>query len=72
MASGTIKSYDRDNGNGYIAPEHGGDAIPFDKGSLAEGEHTDDLRPGDRVLYEVDGGLAGVMATHVRRVSRRA
>ena len=70
MTPGTIKELDHDDHHGSIAPDHGGEAIPFDFDGLAEGEDGSKLRVGDHVLYEVEGGLAGIAATHVRRVSR--
>lgn len=69
MTYGTIEEYDRDNGHGNILPEHGGDTIPFDRDSLAEGEDPDALSEGTRVIYEVIGGLAGISASKVRRAA---
>lgn len=68
MAHGRIKEYDPEDGNGYIAADGSGDEVPFSRDDLAEGETDDLLRAGDRVTYEVEGGLAGIHAFDVRRV----
>lgn len=63
-AHGTIHEYDPDKGQGRILPD--GDeeeTIPFDE--VAEGER---IREGDRVTYDVVGGMAGRMAKEVRRI----
>lgn len=65
-AHGTIREYDPDKGQGRILPD--GDeeeTIPFDE--VAEGER---IREGDRVTYDVVGGLAGRMAKAVRRIPK--
>jgi cold shock CspA family protein len=72
MTPGFIDSIDHDHERGYIKPSHGGELIPFDFDSLAEGEDLGELRVGARVYFDVEGGLAGIMATRVRRVANRA
>ena len=71
MATGTIKSYDPDDQNGYIEPDEGNDDIPFDRDALVDFHQGDEIRAGERVTYEVEGGLAGHMATDVRRAGPR-
>lgn len=71
MTPGFINSIDHDRKRGYIKPSHGGELIPFDFDGLAEGEDADELRIGARVYFDVEGGLAGIMATRVRRVADR-
>lgn len=72
MTAGFINSIDHDRKRGYIKPSHGGELIPFDFDGLAEGEAANELRVGSRVYFDVEGGLAGIMATRVRRVADRA
>ena len=72
MTAGTIESIDFKRKQGHIKPNHGGDHIPFDFDGLAEGEDAQQLQEGDRVYFEVEGGLAGIMAVRVRRVADNA
>jgi cold shock CspA family protein len=65
MPQGTVEKLDRDTGRGYIRPEGGGDTIPFDMTSMDKEPRREAVREGDRVSYEVTGGLAGTMATDV-------
>lgn len=68
MTRGTIIAYYPKEGSGYINPDKEEDRIPFDRKSLlnfAEDEHP---RVGDRVTFQVEGGMAGLWATHVRRI----
>lgn len=63
-AKGTIKEYDPEKEQGRILPDGDEDeTIPFD--DVAEGET---IRVGDRVTYDVVGGLAGRMAQQVRKL----
>lgn len=71
MATGTIKSWDPDDGNGYIQPDAGGDDVAFDREALNDYHQDEAVREGDAVAYEVEGGPAGTMAVHVRRVTTR-
>ncbi len=67
MTQGTVLSYDSDDGKGYIRPDHDTDEnekIAFDKDSLAGGE----VREGDRVSFDLEGGMVGVFAKNVRRI----
>lgn len=71
MATGKIDSYDPDKREGYIIPDtpHGeDDKIPFDEDALKTHD-VRTLKVGDSVSYDVEGGLAGVMAKDVRRIS---
>jgi cold shock CspA family protein len=72
MTPGTIESIDHDHERGYIKPDHGGELIPFEFEGLAEGEMPDNLPVGARVYFEVEGGMAGIMAMRVRRVADQA
>lgn len=69
MTRGKVISYDADEETGYIDPDDGDERIPFDKESLESFEG--DPQIGDLVSFVVEGGLAGIYAAHVRRVSRR-
>ena len=67
-AQGTIHSYDPEKQQGHIRPDGEEDeTIPFDH--ITEGQP---LREGDRVQYDVVGGLAGNMAKEVRRIAPEA
>lgn len=68
MTRGTIIAYDDDTGEGYIKPDDEHDRIPFDRDSLMEFERTERPQPGDRVAFEIEGGMAGLWAKNVRRV----
>ena len=48
---GTIKSYDSDKGRGTIAPERGGDALPFRKSDLQQ--QAQEPRQDQRYGYDV-------------------
>lgn len=65
MTTGTITDIDAHKRQGYIRPdtETHGERIPFD----LEKDPDTDLSPGDRVTYDVEGGLAGIMAINVRK-----
>ncbi|MBX7500145.1 cold-shock protein [Qipengyuania sp. YG27] len=63
---GTIESYDNGKGSGTIAPEQGGDVLPFGKDDLQQ--QAGEPRQGQRWGYEtrqVDGGT--VSATNLRQ-----
>lgn len=71
MTRGTVISYDADEETGYIDPDDGDDRIPFDKNSLEGFERGAGPKEGDRVSFMVEGGLAGIYASSVRRVGPR-
>ncbi len=71
MAEGVIESFDEESGKGFIQPEEGGGKIPFDRKVVADHQTGDLITVGDRVTYDVEGGLAGDMAKEVRRVAPR-
>lgn len=71
MATGTIESWDADDGKGYIQPSGGGDHVPFDRDALEDYHQGESVMEGDDVTYEVEGGPAGTMAVHVRRIATR-
>lgn len=66
MASGIIAEFDVEKRQGYLIPDSDSheEMIPFE---LDEDSGLE-LRSGDHVTYEVEGGFAGIMATHVRKV----
>jgi cold shock CspA family protein len=68
MTRGTVVSYDPDDETGFIMPDEEDDRIPFDRNSLLDYAGEEDPAEGDRVSYRVEGGLAGLWATHVRRI----
>ena len=59
--------YDADNEEGYIEPDDDHDKIPFDKKSLVD-FGRDRPKAGDRVSFEIEGGMAGLWAKNIRRV----
>ena len=68
MTTGVVTSYDPDKREGYLRPDADADGeeehIPFELGD----EEPISLRAGDRVSYDVEGGLAGIMAIQVRKL----
>lgn len=71
MTRGTVISYDADEETGYIDPDDGDERIPFDKKSIEGSERGTEPKVGDRVSFMVEGGLAGIYASRVRRVGSR-
>lgn len=71
MATGRIDDYDPKKREGYIIPDtpHGeNDKIPFDEDAL-EKHNVTELKDGDIVSFNVEGGLAGLMAKDIRLIS---
>lgn len=68
MTRGTVLSYDPNEKVGFINPDDDDDRIPFDRKSLVN--YPDDEHPaeGERVTFHVEGGMAGLWATHVTRI----
>jgi cold shock CspA family protein len=65
-ATGYVKAYDPERGKGWIEPDHGGDELPFRRRDVID--EGGELRAGERVSYEVEGGMAGTVAIDVRRI----
>ena len=63
MTTGTVVSYDPEKGHGFVRPDGNDDKVPF------ETDEALALSPGDRIQFDLEGGLAGEMAHNVRRVS---
>ena len=68
MTTGKVISYDPDKGDGMIQPDGQDHTLPFDTDSLTDASLKAHLHEGDRVRFEVVGGLAGVMCTEVERI----
>ena len=68
MATGVIVSYDPEEETGYIDPDEGDDHIPFDAQCVADADEGPMLQEGQRVEFDVEGGLAGLMCRHMRRL----
>lgn len=68
MTRGTVIAYNPDEGSGYIQPDKQEDRIPFDRNSLLEFHEGEHPTAGDRVSFQVEGGMAGLWATHVKRI----
>lgn len=66
MATGIIVEYDPDKRRGYLVPDTDNEEekIPFE----IDKKNDPGLRPGDSVSYDVEGGLAGIMAIEVRKL----
>ena len=60
MTAGTVVSYDTEKRHGFVRPDGNDDAIPF------ETEDSLTLRAGDRIHFEIEGGMAGEMAKNVQ------
>lgn len=68
MTRGTVIGYDETRGEGYIKPDEDEDRIPFDRDSLIDFAPDERPQAGDRVSFDIEGGMAGLWAKHVRRV----
>ena len=71
MATGRIDDYDPKKREGYIIPDTSdgeNDKIPFDEDALKKHNVTA-LKNGDKVSFDVEGGLAGLMAKDIRLIS---
>ena len=68
MTRGTVVEYDTDNDQGYIQPDENDDRIPFDRDSLVGFGAGERPKPGDRLSFEIEGGISGLWAVNVRRV----
>ena len=66
MATGRIVDYDPKKRKGYIESDDEADDedIPFEISRDNEASFSE----GDHVQYDVEGGLAGIMAIDVRKV----
>ncbi len=64
MTTGKIIKYDEEDG-GYIQPDDGGDKLPFTRSDLTAATQEQTLHEGDRVTFDVEGGLAGVGAKNI-------
>ena len=64
MITGTITEYNPENGHGYVRPDGNDDPIPF------EADEGMKLQKGDRIEFEIEGGMAGEMAFDVRPAKR--
>lgn len=72
MTRGTVVEYDSEDEEGYIEPDDDHDRIPFDKKSLVGFKQGERPKAGDRVSFEIEGGMVGLWAKNVRRVDRRS
>lgn len=68
MTRGTVTSYDPEEETGYVRPDEDDDKIPFDRKSLVDFPRGEDPKAGDRVSFVIEGGMAGLWATKVRRL----
>ncbi len=70
MPQGTIDSYDPDKQEGFIAPEGGGDRVPFALDAVQDRLVGEQLAEGEQVTYDLDQS-DGARAVKVRRIARR-
>lgn len=68
MTTGVIVSYDPEEESGFIVIDDTDDRVPFDADAVADFKEGEMLREGQRVQFKVQGGMAGVWATDVRRI----
>lgn len=71
METGTIADV-KDKGFGFIARDGQDKDLFFHMRSLDEGVRFDDLRPGDKVTFEVEEGPKGLNAVNVSLASDAA
>ena len=69
MLQGTVKSYDREKGCGFIDVPHEGEIFVHYTG--IEGHGLRILTPGERVALVIVQGKRGPQAAHVKRLSKR-
>jgi cold shock CspA family protein len=67
MPEGTIQSYDAEEQHGFIAPDEGGDPLPFQRDDVTDYHVGERLSVGQDVVYEEDEDDGA--AVEVRRVS---
>lgn len=69
MLQGTVKSFDREKGWGFIDVPHEGEIFVHYTG--IEGHGLRILTPGERVTLVIVQGKRGPQAAHVQRLSKR-
>ena len=69
MLQGTVKSFDREKGWGFIDVPHEGEIFVHYTG--IEGHGLRILTPGERVALVIVIGKRGQQAAHVQRLSKR-
>lgn len=65
MAMGTVKWFSNAKGYGFIAPDEGGDDI-FAHFSAIDMDGYKSLRQGQKVLYDVNQGPKGLLASGIK------
>lgn len=66
QVKGTVKSYHRRRGMGYIVPDGGGDDVMIHHTQLTG---VKELFPGNRVLFEIEKHPKGLRAKNLRRIN---
>lgn len=69
VTTGKIVEYDKEDG-GYIQPDDGSNKIPFLQEDLKASFREHLFKEGDRVQYDVEGGLAGLKAKDISLIDR--
>lgn len=65
MATGTVKWFSNAKGYGFIAPDEGGDDI-FAHFSAIDMDGYKSLRQGQKVLFDLNQGPKGLLASGIR------
>ncbi len=65
MATGIVKWFSNAKGYGFIEPDEGGDDI-FAHFSSIEMDGYKSLRQGQKVLYEINQGPKGLLASDIQ------
>ena len=61
MSNGTVKFFNDAKGFGFITPDDGGKDVFVHANGL-----TDEIREGDKVVFDVEEGPKGLNATNVK------
>ncbi len=61
MNNGIVKFFNNSKGFGFITPDDGGKDVFVHVNGL-----TDDIKEGDKVVYDVEEGRKGLNAVNVR------
>ena len=66
MPSGTVKWFNTTKGYGFIAPDDGGNDV-FVHISAVKAAGLNPLKPGDKIIFDVDIAAKGPMAVNLQK-----
>jgi len=69
MTEGKVVSYDAESHEGNIHPDDEEDEIPFYSDGIKDEATRARLKEGDRVRFNIEGGMAGLVCVEVERLS---